>query len=137
MKHLHLTLGYLKDQRAKLDAAISVLETALGGSANGNGHQATQRTVETALALHEARALALHEARPAPTRRPRVAIRQTVVEIVRKAGPQGLLIGEIAEAARAQGITNLRGIGGLVNSGRLKRTGKTRGQFRYSLGKEA
>lgn len=57
MKHLHLTLGYLREQRDRLDSSISLLETLLGGS-NGNGHAAggdrAMKAAATALALHHA-----------------------------------------------------------------------------------
>jgi hypothetical protein len=51
MKHLYLTLGYLREQRSKLDSSISLLETLLGG--NGNGHKGTLKLAGDALALHE------------------------------------------------------------------------------------
>lgn len=52
MKHLHLTLGYLREQRAKLDTSISLLEALLGAS-NGNGHKGTLKFAADALAMHE------------------------------------------------------------------------------------
>src|SRR4051812_31752236 len=51
MKHVHLTLGYLREQRAKLDAAIAILETLVG---NGNGHAGTLTAAAAALAQHGA-----------------------------------------------------------------------------------
>jgi hypothetical protein len=55
MKHLHLTLGYLREQRARLDTSIALLETLVGangnGHTNGNGHRATLSNAADALAL--------------------------------------------------------------------------------------
>jgi hypothetical protein len=55
MKHVHLTLGYLREQRAQIDAAIATLETLLGGrggNGNGHGHAATLTAAAAALAQH-------------------------------------------------------------------------------------
>jgi len=58
MKHLHLTLGYLRQQRTQIDASIALLETLLGSNGNGasNGHSKTFKIAEQALAIHHERA---------------------------------------------------------------------------------
>jgi hypothetical protein len=52
MKHLQLTLGYLREQRAKFDNAIQLCETLLG-TGNGNGHRSALKLAADALAIHE------------------------------------------------------------------------------------
>jgi len=75
MKHLHLTLGFLRDQRARIDTSIELLEALAGaggngnGAASGNGHRGALKAAAEALALHEAQQEAPPE-KPWPGRRP-------------------------------------------------------------------
>jgi hypothetical protein len=67
MKHLHLTLGYLKEQRVNLNAAITTIETLLGQT-NGNGHKPTLKAAGRALDAF----IAGQQAETAETAAPRV-----------------------------------------------------------------
>lgn len=57
---------------------------------------------------------------------------EKLATILKEAG-KPLLTAELAAAAREVGITSLTGIFGYVRKGWLKRTGKSKGTFRYSF----
>ena len=113
MKHLHLTLGYLRDERARIDQTIATLEALINGrssassngnGSNGNGHRATLKHAADALALHDAHAAhATSKPKPGPKpgrkRAPSTMRPLPVVDVPHGLDVSGLPLNEAIPAA--------------------------------------
>jgi len=123
MKHVHLTLGYLREQRSKLDTAIALLETLVGHNGR-NGHDATLKVAAEALAQHEAftpDTARRGRGRPAPGRG--TGLHTNEAKRAQRERSLALLEQFDRTAPRQPENADLRGLMPLMRHGYLKRKG--------------